>query len=269
MAYPPMLSKLGGAKSIPILCYHSINSNPNNECFPLSPEDFRAHLKYLSANWNVVPLRDVLKHLIDGQPLPKKPVVLTFDDGYRDNFEVALPILEEFKCHATFFVVSGFIEGRVDLIGDPGWEAMSLKQLRIMDASEFAEVGAHTDTHAILSELSNAKVLCELKTCQSILQGILGRSIDLFAYPFGQGKHIASISPKLLTDLGFLGACSTFWRSTQSSGNLFLLNRIMVNQDDNVELLNQKLNGRFDFIYFVHKSTALASVIFKKKGVWR
>lgn len=267
--YPKSLSRLGESKTIPILCYHSVNAEHNDECFPLTPSDFRAHLEYLSRHHNVISLRQAVDHLRSDTPLPDRPVVLTFDDGYRDNFEVALPLLEEFKCHATFFIVSGFVEGRVDLIGDPGWEAMSLEQMQLMDESAFAEIAAHTDTHRILAELPRETVRSELKNCQSILQQYLNRPVDLFAYPFGQGRHIAPSAPNDLKELGFIGACSTLWRSTQNPGNLFMLNRIMINRGDDVEKLKQKIFGSYDYLFLVHKLTGLVNVLRGRNGVWR
>lgn len=268
-SFPTALSSVGRAEYVPILCYHSVNARDNDECVPLSPEMFEAHLAHLATNYNIVSFREVVDHFRLGSPLPKKAVALTFDDGYRDNFEVVLPLLGKYKCHATIFLITGFIDGQVDLIGDPGWEAMTWEQVIAMDQSPFVEIAAHTDTHPILSSLDEDMVRTEILVCRDKLEKKLERIVDLFAYPNGQGADIPPFAPRLLQDAGFIGACTTFWRTTHLPKQRYLLNRIMIKQDDNDKVLELKLRGKYDYLYFLHKATALRKFIWNGPGLWR
>ena len=115
--------------TIPVLCYHSVNETYNDELDSLHPAVFESHLRFLVESYSIVPLRDVAEHLKTGRALPPNAVSITFDDGYRDNYEVVLPLLEKYEVHATIFVVPDFINNNVNLINEPGWEAISWDQL--------------------------------------------------------------------------------------------------------------------------------------------
>ena len=118
----------------------------------LSLKDFEDHLAYLSHKYQVVPLRELVYILLSDKPAPNNIVAITFDDGYRDNYELAS--IGKYKCHATFFLVSGFIDGKVDLNGQAGFEAMSWEQAeKVLANSPYAEIGAHSETHETLSTL--------------------------------------------------------------------------------------------------------------------
>jgi len=267
--YPSTLFRLGGGRAIPVLCYHSINVLPNHESDPLLPSLFESHLQYLKQHYVVVSLREVAEYLASGRPLPKRAVVITFDDGYQDNYEVAFPLLKKYDLHATIFVVTGFINGELALNPEPGWGAMTWEQVRDMDASPYAEIGAHTDTHQILSSLDDSAVINEVQKSKAMLQNELGRDVDLFAYPNGQGADIPPVAIREVKNLGFLGACSTFWRTTQHPNQRFLINRVMISSQDDIQTFAHKLAGRYDYLYFVHKINAIINRVIFKKGIWR
>ena len=168
--YPSNLLRPLGAKKLPILCYHSVNDKKNTESKPLSLKDFEDHLAYLSHKYQVVPLRELVYILLSDKPAPNNIVAITFDDGYRDNYELALPLLEKYKCHATFFLVSGFIDGKVDLNGQAGFEAMSWEQAKVPSHSPYAEIGAHSETHEILSTLSEKELIQEIRGSKTRLE---------------------------------------------------------------------------------------------------
>ena len=112
---------------LPVLCYHSVNSVPNPESDPMTPECFERHLAYLNAHHTVVSFASLIDALCEGRRLPPDAVAITFDDGYRDNYEVVYPLLKKYETPATMFVVTGFVDGVVDLNGYPGWESMSIR----------------------------------------------------------------------------------------------------------------------------------------------
>ncbi len=253
--------------AVPVLCYHSVNSVPNPESDPITPERFEQHLAYLKANHTVVPLASLVEAIREGGRLPHDAVAITFDDGYRDNFEVAYPLLKKYGTPATMFVVTGFVDGVVDLNGCPGWEPMSWEQIRDLDASPLVEIGAHSHTHAILSELDDLAAADEVRLSASRLEEELGHAVSLFAYPFGQGRHISHAAVQAVQDTGFVGACSTFWRTEHPFSKPFLIGRVMVGGDDDDKTLKAKLEGRYDYIDFIQRGGALVSRALTGKGV--
>ena len=99
---------------LPILSYHSVGPKRKgfDEYLNVPPEMFEQHLQWLSrGGYNSIHLADWIAYRSHGKPLPAKPVVLTFDDGYRDSADYAFPLLKKYGFSATLFVVSKFIGG--------------------------------------------------------------------------------------------------------------------------------------------------------------
>ena len=93
-----------------ILMYHRFSAS--SHASRVSADQFREHLRYLRKNANVITLQQGFEALTNDSPLPANPVVITIDDGYRDAYDIALPLLREFNFHATLFAVTDFVDGR-------------------------------------------------------------------------------------------------------------------------------------------------------------
>jgi peptidoglycan/xylan/chitin deacetylase (PgdA/CDA1 family) len=122
-----------------------------------------------------------------GRPLPRKPVLLTFDDGYADNVEHALPVLERYHFGAIVFVVTRCVAGASDWDCVHGWvphPLMTAGQIREW-ADRGIEFGAHTRTHPDLTGLADADLDDEISGSRDELSAILGRQVMSFAYPYG------------------------------------------------------------------------------------
>jgi len=253
----------------PILCYHSINDADEPQWDPLPSALFESHLKHLRANYNVVPLEMLTASLLEGAPLPPKPVVITFDDGYRDNYEVAFPLLKRYETPATIYVVTDFLNGEISLIPDPIWDAMTWEQAREMADSGLVEFGAHTCTHRFLTDLDDRAVRDEILLSRDQIEWRLGRPVKSFAYPNGQGADIPASALATVREAGFTNACSTFWRSRNTPAQRYLLNRVMIARGDTVEVLENKLRGDYDYLYVWHKARAFYSANILGRGIWR
>jgi len=245
---------------IPILCYHSVNNSYNDEVDPINSEMFDKHLEFLASNYNVITLHEALKHIKVGYCDVDNPVVLTFDDGYIDNFEIAFPMLKKYKIPATIFVVTNFLNKSIDLVDDPAFGPLDWKQLVEMQSSGLISIGAHTVSHNILSGLTLSQAEQEIVESKAAIQNHINLSVDLFAYPNGQLSDFQRDLGNTLVQNKFICACSTMWRTTHKVSECWRLNRVMITGSDDLSVLSAKVSGHFDYIYFIH----LARHYFKK-----
>jgi len=132
--------------------------------------------------------RDWLAFVLEGQPLPERPVLVTFDDGYADTARFALPILLEHGFRAAVFIVTNSIDRtNVWTIGSPGaaYAMMTAEQISYWYGRGI-EFGAHTCTHRDLTELHRDAITAEAVTSAERLQQLLGVPTVSFSYPYGR-----------------------------------------------------------------------------------
>lgn len=162
-------------RSVPILLYHKVGSDTDS--LTVSTERFSKDMKYLSEKgYTTLSLEDIRRRLNnEAAPMPKNPVLITFDDGYLDNYTNAFPILQKYNLKASFYIITGMIgmENRV-----------TTAQIREMDAAGMG-IGSHTVTHRSLGELPVAEAAAELSDSKTMLEQMLGKKIDFIAYPCG------------------------------------------------------------------------------------
>lgn len=164
-------------KKIPILMYHAIADVPTTKWTGLfvRPSELRAQMKYLADNgFQTITFED-----LDNIGAFSKPVMLTFDDGYRDNYEILFPLLKEFNMKATIFVIT-----------DTVWSSnyISQEQIREMSDSGFVSIQSHTVSHASLPSLGGAALNKELSESKRILEELTGRPVIAHAYPCGDNN---------------------------------------------------------------------------------
>lgn len=163
------------AENIPILMYHSIADQPGNDLM-VSPQNFAAQIAYLKkAGYQTINFQD-LQDWQAGKPIPRKPILLTFDDGYLDNYTEAYPVLKEHGFQATFFISTNYIaDGR-----HITWE-----QIAEMSKSGLIEFASHTKSHADLAVISPEQLTAELTESKQIIETKIGKPVIAFSYPAG------------------------------------------------------------------------------------
>ena len=152
-------------EAVPVVMYHGVAPDRPEWIWNhlVTPVDvFDGQMKALKENgWNTITLKQLYSHMKDGDPLPKKPVVLTFDDGYLDNWVYAYPILKKYGHHAVIWMTTDFIDPcpdprpRMDDAGidgshEKGLESLgflSFAEMRVMEESGHAEIQSHALTH--------------------------------------------------------------------------------------------------------------------------
>ncbi len=175
---------------LPVLLYHRIGSPPTG-LWPLAtvtPDRFARHLKWLARfGYSGIRPSDWLDWVTKGKALPRKPILLTFDDGYSELTELALPLLFQKGYGAGVFVVTGLLGKTNAWDEEKGYSPLRLMQAR--DISEWVEkgieFGAHSRTHPDLTRLSEKALDGEIEGSGRDLEAILGHSVASFAYPYG------------------------------------------------------------------------------------
>jgi peptidoglycan/xylan/chitin deacetylase (PgdA/CDA1 family) len=197
--------------------------------YAVSPKRFKKQMKYLKrTGYTPISLDALHKYLVNKtDKLPQKPILITFDDGYMDNYENALPILKEYNFPATVFVVSDLIGGsnQWDMIkGHPERSLMGWREIEEMQRYGIA-IGSHTLNHPSLSLLNQRDARKEIEESKKVLEDKLGVQINHFAYPYGDRN---SVVMEMVKQVGYKTACST--RSGFNTGDtgLFDLRRIEV-----------------------------------------
>jgi peptidoglycan/xylan/chitin deacetylase (PgdA/CDA1 family) len=185
-----------------VLMYHRVASTP--ERLAVSEASFAAQQQFLAAHYCVIGLDLLLAHVRDGKPLPPSAVLLTFDDGYRDNLELAKPILDGYGHPATIFVPTAFIGSDEPLPHDRRHgrvPTLSWDELR--ELSGTFSVGSHAVTHQVLSRLPIPEVAGELTQSRAVLERELGTTISAFSYPKGSIGDFNATTQRLVGTAGY------------------------------------------------------------------
>jgi peptidoglycan/xylan/chitin deacetylase (PgdA/CDA1 family) len=246
-----------------------VNNIPSNECDPLPVQIFEEHLIHLKFNYDVISIDALVHGLYGGGPLPNRPVAITFDDGYVDNYTQAFPLLLKYQLPATIYLATDFISGKLQLIHAEGWNSMSWEQVREMQQSGFISFAAHTRTHPILRSLSDEQVSEEIEGSREDIRRQLGIEVKTFAYPNGQGGDISRQSIQTVKESGFEAAFSTLWSTRHKPNDQWLISRVMISGRDDMAVLEHKLQGNYDYLFYWHKIRALVACLSGCNGVWR
>jgi peptidoglycan/xylan/chitin deacetylase (PgdA/CDA1 family) len=178
------------ASRIPVLLYHAVMDEPPPWIaeFTIAPADFTCHLDAVVASGRTpVPVSALVAHLAHRTPLPPRPVVLTFDDGFADLPGPTAEALASRALTATAYLTTGAITpGRTSLL--PPAPMMTLAQVRQLEAYGM-EVGAHTVTHAQLDTLPDPALHRELRESKAVLEDVLGHEVAHLAYPHGYNSR--------------------------------------------------------------------------------
>lgn len=231
------IASINEGKGPVVLMYHSVSPGgkfPTNR-WAVSEKRFREQLGLLdSEGWTTVCVRD----LFEINELPPRSIVITFDDGYADNYEHGFKVLLDYGMRATWFIVSRDIGGLSGWKDDNGMPQPMLdaSQLRHMAATGM-EIGAHTRTHARLPDLDEKRMLDEVKGSKMDLEDLLGLPVSSFAYPYGlyDDRSIASVR-----ESGFRTACTTNTGRAFDDDN-FQMRRVAVFSHDTLSRFARKL----------------------------
>lgn len=220
--------------AVPILMYHVVADPPASARLTelyVSAGDFRGQVAWLASHgYHAVTLHALYEHWRSGAPLPRRPVVLSFDDGYLSQYRTALPALRE---RGWVGVLNLEVANET-----PSW-GLSLRHLRaFVDAGW--EIDAHTLTHPDLTTLDPVRLRREVAGSRAVIRRQLHVPVDFFCYP--SGRYDAAVVAAVRA-AGYLGATTTSYGLARPSQGLFTLSRVRVNRSDGVAGLAAKLRA--------------------------
>jgi peptidoglycan/xylan/chitin deacetylase (PgdA/CDA1 family) len=226
-----------GYQLVPVLVYHNIGKEPRGRLV-LGVDAFTEQMKYLKAHgFRVVSVAEFVEWLQLRRQLPKKTVVLTFDDGYRSFREHAYPVLKELGFTATLFVYTDYVGA--------GRNALNWGDLKALAAQGF-DVQAHSKSHADLrrgdheSEAQyGRRMQAELIDAPRVLARSVGRPVSFLAYPYGRVDDAVLTKVK---DHGYLAAFTVRRESNASFADVLRISRSQIYSDMTLEQFAKNLN---------------------------
>jgi len=225
---------------VPILMYHHIAVPPPDadaieRDLSVTPADFEAQLQWLAQNgYTSISLYDLVYALAQGKPLPPRPVILTFDDGYRDAYENAFPLLQKYGFKGTFFVITEFIDQNY-----PDYLAWS--EVDVMNSAGM-DIEPHTKTHPDLRGRDHDFLIWQILGSAQTVEAHIGHFPRFFAYP--SGRYDAAVL-QVVQKIGLWGVVTTQQGTIHASNGLYELKRVRIRNSDTLDSFALKLGWDF------------------------
>jgi len=217
-----------------ILMYHSILSGASKkkDIYQIDVGSFAKQQNIVSniSEMQVVALNDMTGSANE--------LVITFDDGFRDTYELASPILEELNLPFTVFIAPGLIEGR-------GSKYLTKQLLLSLSKINGCTIGAHGYSHCRLTECDDVKLNNELADSKKWLEDVLGKTVDMMSYPHGA---VDIRVRDMVEQVGYKIAASSKAGANISSQDMLQLCRTDIWSLDNCQTFTQKVKGQWDWI---------------------
>lgn len=200
---------------IPVLYYHSVDENAANEV-TITPEKLQEQLDYINDNnYVTITMTELYDHIENNKPIPEKSILITFDDGYMNNYTEAFPMLKELNMTATIFCVGNSLDG-----------SYYLSEEAIKEMSDYGiDIESHTVNHVHLDTMSYDEQLLELKNSKNILEKITGKEVLSLAYPFGDYNDNTIKAAK---DAGYKMGFTTKLGLSDRTDDIYKLDRIYI-----------------------------------------
>ncbi len=259
-------SKSWGRSQVRILLYHRVCDLPSTKDsmadLNVPPVLFAQQMAFLSQNgFKVITLEQLIDYKDENIKPPARGVIITFDDGYQDNYFNAFPILKKYGLKGTFFVVTDYVDGSgffhwLKLEEKSAvhsrenrqyWLPLSRQQILDMSAHG-ACFGSHSKSHCGLSQIDEGQAAEELKGSRVCLEGILQRPVRCFSYPYGDVSQSARAQVKAA---GYEAAVGITWGGNSLRSDFLKLRRIEISGRDSLAKFARKVDGAYDWLGYL------------------
>lgn len=253
---------------IKVLMYHRIVEDDErlaDSRWNVSRSQLNRHLDLLGKwGFTCISFSDYVLHLDGKLALPRKPVILTFDDGYEDFYRLAFPILKSHGVRATLFLLgdrsirSNFWD---EVSGTE--EARLLEPARILELYESGfEIGSHSMTHTDLRKLTTADAWNEISGSKTALEGLIHAPVISFAYPYGATSPLLQ---QMVQNAGYRLGCGTYSGPPEFQDDIFNIRRIHVSRTTSVFDFALKLLTPYKYYAWLRWKAGQALAIGKNK----
>lgn len=185
-----------------ILAYHSVSDS--DYLYAVNPKEFERQLVYLNNYFKIIGVNDLEDVIKNDNNRPGNYAIVTFDDGLKDNFSIAFPVLRKLNIPATVFVATGLVGKQIATAGG-NLDVLSWQEIQAMRSSGLIEFGCHTHGHLDLSVSSPENIRQDLLESKKILEQELGMTVKYFAYPKSRLNELAKQIVKDNFNLAFGG----------------------------------------------------------------
>lgn len=223
----------------PILMYHKIDKAESRKGkLAVSPEVFEKQMSFLARNkYNVISLQQLIGLIKNKEKIPHNTVVITFDDGYENNYSAAFPVLKKYNLKATIFVIADFIT-------KPGY--MTEAQLKELSDSGLITIASHTFTHPVLTKIDAQAANYEITQSKDALEVIIKKPVKLFSYPLGAFNE--AIRAAVIKET-YLGAVATNPGKKYPKDDIYALKRMRIAENaGNMFIFWVQTTGYYTFI---------------------
>jgi peptidoglycan/xylan/chitin deacetylase (PgdA/CDA1 family) len=241
-----IMGRLRSTDVTPILLYHSVDTS--NSVISVYPEQFKRQMRYLKEQgYRTIPLAHYVDCLRTGAKAPPKSVVITFDDGFKNNYTEAFPILKRNGYTATIFLSTGQVGGKST------WERHpSIPELPMLSWDEITEMSdygiwfeSHAHRHCFMSQLSEDEARQELMESKAKIEGATGRKVNFFCHPYGDWSERTK---QLVKECGYLAAFTRPGFNSRNTGeDMYDLKRVGTAQFSSLEDFRAGIMGTYDW----------------------
>ncbi len=252
-------------KSIPVLSYHRVLPDlieKDEPMYSVLPEQFAEQMQYLSANGFVSLSLEEYEQIVKGEKdVPECSVLITFDDGYADFYSQALPIARQYGIKLNVFVCTGLVEGNNAVIYPqiPAharehqevfpelWRALNWNEIRQMNA-EGVGIGFHGHSHRKLAQMTIEEITLEFEQGLNLYTRETNHQMKHFAFPHGSFDSYNDERVRFVSSLGMKLQFSTRLSRTPVNTTEALISRIVIHQEDDLEIFKLKLFGAYEWL---------------------
>jgi peptidoglycan/xylan/chitin deacetylase (PgdA/CDA1 family) len=272
------LKKLDTGNSIPVLCYHRVLPDfleTDEPIYTILPEQFEAQMGFLAAEGFVSLSLPEYGEIVRGlRPAPQRSVLITFDDGYADNYRIAWPIAQKYRVKLNLFICPGFVgepypiimtadgylilqKDQTDVSSPPIlghlqkfpelWRSLGWEELREMRDSG-VYVGFHSHSHRFLAQRSSKEIAADLAAGLKMFARRLGYLPEFFALPYGWYDAYTPETIATLNQFGLQYIFGTHFGRAKLPNNQTVMPRLLIYQSDNLATFRRKLSGAYDWL---------------------
>jgi peptidoglycan/xylan/chitin deacetylase (PgdA/CDA1 family) len=241
-----------------VLSYHSIEDH-SAVIYNTTSSDFKQQIRFLIDHSYRFISADHLLNCTACDP-GEKYVLLTFDDGYLNNYDIATSFLHTLNIPAIFFINTAYLDDEKNnpvpnensSYYPPDLKLMSWRQVCELSKHGFT-IGSHSHTHRMVTKLSDDELAAEIRNSVEMITARIGVPASTFSYPYGTKESFSGRTSRILEENNIRMAFTEQWGSVkmQNIGDLFTLNRVPILGYDTLKDFNDKVKGHYDFLRFI------------------